>query len=59
MATLETQYQNYIKDNPDSGLSFTQWFEKVFMPNVESFKKAFGGIGEDENLEDPEDSSVS
>ena len=25
MATLETQYKNYLKDNPDSEFTFDEW----------------------------------
>ena len=25
MATLETQYKNYLKDNPDSKFTFDEW----------------------------------
>ena len=27
MATLETQYKNFILDNPDSKLTFEEWKE--------------------------------
>lgn len=29
MATLETQYKNYLRDNPDSILSFEEWKEQL------------------------------
>ena len=54
MATLENQYQSYIKENPDSDLSFIQWFEKIFMPKLEAFKKAFGEKSQGLNPENPE-----
>jgi hypothetical protein len=28
MATLQTQYKNYLKENPDSTLTFDEWFKK-------------------------------
>jgi len=28
MATLQTQYKNYLKENPDSTLTFVEWFKK-------------------------------
>jgi hypothetical protein len=30
MATLETQYRNFLEANPDSTLSFDQWEKKKF-----------------------------
>lgn len=27
MTLLETQYQNYLKENPDSQLTYEQWIE--------------------------------
>jgi hypothetical protein len=30
MALLETQYQNYLKENPDSQLTYEQWIELKF-----------------------------
>jgi hypothetical protein len=32
MATLETQYLNYLKDNPQATLSFQEWLEFRFPP---------------------------
>lgn len=31
MATLETQYNNYLKENPDSNYSFDDW-QKIVLP---------------------------
>lgn len=28
MATLQTQYKNYLKENPNSTLTFVEWFKK-------------------------------
>jgi hypothetical protein len=28
MATLETQYQNYLKENPTSTLTYDEWMDK-------------------------------
>jgi hypothetical protein len=36
MATLETQYKNYLLDNPDSDITFEEW--KIQL--VESIKKS-------------------
>jgi hypothetical protein len=35
--TLESQYKEYLKDNPDSTYSFDEWKEKVYYPILESF----------------------
>jgi hypothetical protein len=35
--TLESQYKEYLKDNPDSTYSFDEWKHKVFHPMLESF----------------------
>ncbi len=35
--TLESQYKEYIKDNPDSTYSFDEWKHKVFHPMLASF----------------------
>jgi hypothetical protein len=30
MATLETQYQNYLAENPTSTLTYDEWMDKAF-----------------------------
>lgn len=43
MATLETQYQNYLAENPDSSFTFDEW-SKWFGNNLkESFEKLDAG----------------
>jgi hypothetical protein len=37
MATLETQYQNYLKENPSPALTYDEWLNKVHSSNT--FKK--------------------
>jgi predicted AAA+ superfamily ATPase len=32
MATLETQYHDYLQDNPNVELTFIQWYKEVFLP---------------------------
>lgn len=32
MAKLETQYKNYLKQNPDSKLTFEEWKSTVLVP---------------------------
>lgn len=42
MATLETQYKNYLKDNPDSKFSFDEWkvwFGNQIKEGMESLKE--------------------
>lgn len=29
MATLQTQYKNYLKNNPDSNLTYEQWLDQL------------------------------
>jgi len=38
MATLETQYKNFLLDNPDSKLTFEEWKEWFGKQMVESIK---------------------
>lgn len=33
--TLEQQYKQYLKDNPDSTYTFDEWKENVFHPMLE------------------------
>jgi hypothetical protein len=35
MATLETQYKNYLKKNPNSDISFEMWKQFVHLSNLE------------------------
>jgi hypothetical protein len=35
--TLESQYEQYKKDNPESNYTFDEWKENVFHPKLESF----------------------
>jgi hypothetical protein len=39
MATLETQYKNYLKENPDCNYTFDEWMEKVMKPFAEDALK--------------------
>jgi uncharacterized protein (DUF1778 family) len=34
MATLETQYKNYLKDNPNSDVSFETWKQFIHLTNL-------------------------
>lgn len=34
MTTLKRQYKIYLKENPDSNLSYDEW-EKIFLENLE------------------------
>ena len=34
MATLETQYQNYLKENPTSKLTYDEWIDRVWHPTI-------------------------
>jgi hypothetical protein len=35
--TLEYQYEQYLKDNPDSTYTFDEWKERVVRPILEAF----------------------
>ena len=35
--TLESQYKEYLQNNPDSTYSFDEWKHKVFHPILEAF----------------------
>ena len=35
--TLESQYKQYLEDNPSSTYTFEEWKEKVFHPTLENF----------------------
>jgi hypothetical protein len=47
MATLETQYKNYLIVNPESKFTFEEWMEKVWTPAL--FNSSQMG---DDNLSD-------
>ena len=38
MALLETLYQNYLKENPDSQLTYEQWIELKFKTLPDGFQ---------------------
>jgi hypothetical protein len=35
MSKLETQYKNYLKDNPDSNYTYNEWVDNVLTPILE------------------------
>jgi hypothetical protein len=37
MSTLETQYKNYLKQNPDSKLSFEEWGSQILVKPINEF----------------------
>jgi hypothetical protein len=37
MSTLETQYKNYLKQNPDSKLSFDEWESQILVKPINEF----------------------
>lgn len=47
MSTLKTQYENYLKENPLSILTYDEWMEKVWTPAL--FNSSQMG---DDNLSD-------
>jgi len=41
MSLLETQYQNYLKENPDSQLTYEQWIELKFKTPPDAISGGF------------------
>jgi hypothetical protein len=39
MATLRTQYENYLFVNQEPHISFEQWERRIYTPTIESFNK--------------------
>ena len=39
MATLRTQYENYLFVNQESPISFEEWERRIYTPTIESFNK--------------------
>ena len=37
MSTLETQYKNYLKENPNSKLTFEEWQIQIHIPIIKKF----------------------
>ena len=52
MATLETQYQNYLKENPTSTLTYDEWMDKKLWDIYVSDDFQIGPDGAFENLSD-------
>lgn len=36
MATLQTQYKNYLKENPNSNITFEEWEKNIFLEKLKS-----------------------
>ena len=34
MATLQTQYQNYLRENPTSKLTYDEWMDQAWSPTI-------------------------
>ena len=43
--TLESQYKNYLKDNPDSDLTQDQWMNQVLGPILQKALSQMGNEG--------------
>lgn len=52
MATLETQYQNYLKENPTSTLTYDEWLDKRLWQIYVSDDFQIGPDGAFEDLSD-------
>jgi hypothetical protein len=38
MATLQTQYKNYLQENPTSELTYDEWMEQVWTSYIRNFQ---------------------
>jgi hypothetical protein len=38
MSTLQTQYKNYLQENPTSELTYDEWMEQVWTSRITNFK---------------------
>ena len=52
MATLRTQYKNYLFVNQDSKISFEEWEQKVFTPKLKNAKEQI--MERDTSWDDPQ-----
>jgi len=52
MATLETQYQNYLKENPTPTLTYDEWLDKKLWQIYVSDDFQIGPDGAFEDLSD-------
>jgi hypothetical protein len=39
MTTLQTQFKNYISENPNSNLSYNEWMEQILTPIITDYFK--------------------
>ena len=39
MATLQTQYKNYLQENPTSKLTYDEWITEVWEPEFDEIKE--------------------
>ena len=38
MATLQTQYKNYLQENPTSKLTYDEWMEQIWTSYIRNFQ---------------------
>jgi hypothetical protein len=38
MATLQTQYKNYLQENPTSKLTYDEWMEQIWASYIINFQ---------------------
>ena len=43
--TLESQYKNYLKNNPDSDLTQEQWMNQILVPMLQKAVSQMGSEG--------------
>lgn len=60
MSTLETQYQNYLNENPTSKLTFDEWLDQLWSPKIsDNFQIGPDGAYEHEDEDDLSDWDVT
>lgn len=57
--TLEEQYEQYKKENPESTYTFDEWKEKVFHPVLENFVRISYDFDREKELEDIDDALLN
>ena len=38
MSTVKTQYNNYLRDNPESNYSYQEWLDNVFSVYLKTYE---------------------
>ena len=57
--TLESQYKNYLKNNPDSDLTQEQWMNQILVPMLQKAVSQMGSEGPEKVWFDLESGEIS